>query len=661
MASMRVSTAVLCVTLSARAALAQTPDAGRRTYESRCSRCHGADGNGGELAPAIVARLPLRTDDQLSALVREGLPASGMPGATLAEPERRALLTFLRTLKARRGEQPVRARVETTTGATLEGLVLNQSSLDMQLLTDDKRIHLLRAEGNLFRSVTSQANWPTYNGEVGGNRYSALEQINKGNVGRLAPRWVFPLAESSRLEVTPVVVDGIMYVTSVNEAYALDAGNGRPLWHYKRPRTKGLAGDAAGGINRGVGVAGDRLFMVTDHAHLIALNRFTGALDWETEIADWRLNYGATSAPLVVGDLVVSGTSGGDEGIRGFLAACDQATGKEVWRFWTVPKRGEPGSETWKGKDIDHPCASAWLTGTYDPDLGLLYWPTGNPCPDHNGDQRLGDNLYSDSIVALDVKSGALRWYFQYTPHDLWDWDSQQPPVLVDLDWEGKPRKVLLHANRNGFLYVLDRTSGALLLAKPFVKKLTWAREIAPNGRPIMNPDQEPTPQGTKVCPAVEGATNWFSTSFNPGTGLYYVQTLEKCNVYIKTPMEWQAGKSYYGGATTHVPDEEGQKVLRALDVRTGAVVWELPQKGPADSWGGTLSTAGGLVFFGEDSGAFMAVEASSGKPLWSFQTNSLWKASPMTYSFDGRQHVAVASGPNIIAFALTETAPSGP
>ena len=546
-------------------------------------------------------------------------------------------------------------KVETTDGRSLDGLALNQTSLDMQLLSDDGRIHLLRRAGERYRQVTSDSDWPTYNGRVGGNRYSALDQITRSNVTRLAPRWAFTLTDSSRLEVTPLVVDGILYVTSANECYALDAGNGRPLWHYKRPRTRGLAGDAAGGINRGVAVAGDRLFMVTDHAHILALNRFTGALLWDTEMADWRQNYGATSAPLFADGLVISGTSGGDEGVRGFVAAFDPATGKEVWRFWTVPKRGEPGSETWKGKAIDHPCASAWLTGTYDPDLDTLYWPTGNPCPDYDGSERQGDNLYSDSILALDRKTGALKWYFQYTPHDLWDWDAQQPPVLVDADWQGHPRKLLLHANRNGFFYVLDRTNGALLRATPFVKKLTWAREIGADGRPVLNPDQEPTREGRRVCPAVEGATNWFSTSFNPATGLYYVQTLEKCSVYTRTAGEWRAGRSYYSGSTRSASDEPAQKVLRALDVRTGEIAWELPQTGPAHSWGGTLTTAGGLVFFGEDSGALMAVDAAGGEPLWHFQTNQLWKASPMTYSFDGQQNVAVASGPNIIAFALVE------
>jgi alcohol dehydrogenase (cytochrome c) len=652
---MRTAAALVGVLLATSSAPARADSPGRRQFESSCARCHGGDGNGGELGPGISARIAPHTDEELAAIVRDGLPRSGMPGFPIPDQEMRTLVAFLRTLRPPRERAPVRGTVVTTDGRTLEGLVLNQTALDMQLLSDDKRIHLLRRVGDRYRPVTSQVDWPTYNGEPGGNRFSRVDQIDKGNVARLAPRWTFTLADASRLEVTPVVVDGVMYVTNANECYALDAGSGRSLWHYRRPRTRGLAGDAASGINRGVAVAGDRVFMVTDNAHLLALDRSTGRLLWDSEIADWRQNYGATSAPLVVGDLVVSGISGGDEGVRGFLAAFDQATGKEAWRFWTVPARGEPGSETWQGKDIDHPCASTWLTGTYDPVLQTLYWPTGNPCPDYDGSERLGDNLYSDSILALDAKTGRLKWYFQYTPHDVWDWDAQQPPVLVDADWQGQPRRLLLHANRNGFFYVLDRTSGALLLAKPFVKKLTWARGIGKDGRPVLNSDQHPTPEGTTVCPAVEGATNWFSTSFNPATGLYYVQTLEKCTLYTRAPDEWKSGESYYGGTTTQAPDGPGQKVLRALDIQTGAIAWELPQAGAAESWGGVLATASGLVFLAEDSGALVAVDATSGAPLWQFQTSTLWKASPMTYVFDGKQHIAIASGPNIVAFALLE------
>jgi alcohol dehydrogenase (cytochrome c) len=655
--ALAVIAAVFALSLHDVSASRQTPrttaaETGGRLFEQFCSTCHGADGRGGERGPNIIHRLVFRNDRDLAALIHDGLPSAGMPGIALPSDSAASLVKFVRQLQAEEGVTRPRVTLETLKGASVEGVALNRGEDDVQVLSDDGRVRLLRKVGTRVREVTSDADWPTYHGEPGGNRFSMLDRINRANVASLAPAWVFPLAGSSRLEVTPVVVGGIMYVTSVNECVALDAGNGREIWRFKRPRTKGLAGDAAGGINRGVAVAGDRLFMVTDHAHLLALNRFTGMVLWESTMADWRENYGATSAPLALGRLVVSGTSGGDEGIRGFLAAFDQATGKEVWRVWTVPARGEPGSETWKGKDIDHPCASAWLTGTYDRELDVLYWPTGNPCPDYDGSERIGDNLYSDSVLAIHATSGKLAWYFQYTPHDVWDWDSQQTPMLVDASWAGQPRKLLLHANRNGFFYVLDRTNGALLLAKPFVKALTWASGISPAGRPMLNPNQQPSKGGTRVCPAVEGATNWFSTSFNPATGFYYVQTLEKCNIYSTSPQVWQAGRSYYSGSTKNVPGEPGQKVLRAIDVLTGSIAWEVPQTGPADSWGGTLSTAGGLVFYGDDSGAFAAVDAKTGERLWRFPANVLWKASPMTYSFDGRQFVAIAAGSTIIAFA---------
>jgi alcohol dehydrogenase (cytochrome c) len=362
-----------CVTSAlATAGGRQASDPGRRHYERLCSRCHGADGQGGEHGPAIVQRLASRTDSDLAALVRNGLPTRGMPGARVTAAEMRPLLAFVRTLRPEAAGRE-RLTIRTTDGRTLAGTVLNRTARDLQLLSDDKRIHLLRPEDTRYRIVTSEADWPTYHGQAGGNRYSTLTQIDAGNVARLAPAWMFAVPGSSRLQVTPVVVDGVMYVTNANECYALDAGTGRRLWHFRRPRTKGLAGDAAAGINRGVAVSGGRVFMVTDHAHIVALDRFTGALVWDTEMADWRQNYGATSAPLAVGNLVISGTSGGDEGIRGFVAAFDQETGREVWRFWTVPKRGEPGSETWRGTAIDRPCAAAWLTGTYDPELELVY------------------------------------------------------------------------------------------------------------------------------------------------------------------------------------------------------------------------------------------------------------------------------------------------
>ena len=640
-------------------ALAQTPGPGQQGFVSRCAGCHGSDGNGGELGPAIVDRIPARTDEDLAALFKQGLPAAGMPAfPNLTATESADLIRYLRTLRPREGSGPVRTKLTLADGRAIEGLVLNQSALDLQLLGDDRKLHLLRKSGDRYRAVTSQADWPSYNGQTTGSRYSTLAQITAGNVSRMVPKWIFSLRNTSRLQVTPVVVNGVMYVTAANECYAIDAGAGREIWHYRRPRTKGLVGNAAGGINRGVAVAGDRVFMVTDHAHVIALNRFTGALVWETEMADWRQNYNATGAPLVVGNLVVTGTSGGDEGVRGFVAAYDQATGKEVWRFWTVPRRGEPKSETWQGKGIDHPGATTWLTGTYDPQLDTVYWPTGNPSPDLIGDDRLGDNLYSDSVVALDAKTGALKWHFQFTPHDVWDYDAQETPALIDATWQGRPRKLLVQANRNGFLYVLDRTDGTFLLGKQYAKTVTWASGLTPQGRPIVVPNMEPSLEGKRVCPSLEGSSNWYSTSFNPATGLYYVQTNDKCGVFTKTPMEWEAGKGFMGGSFKQAPDEPAQRVLRAIDIQTGRIVWELPQSGAVDSWGGVLSTAGGIVIFGEDSGSLMAADATSGKPLWSFQTSQLWKASPMTYSFDNQQYVAVASGPNIIAFGLPAETP---
>jgi len=408
--------------------------------------------------------------------------------------------------------------------------------------------------------------------------------------------------------------------------------------------------------NRGVALAGDRVFLAMDNAHLVALHRFTGQVVWDTELADWRQNYSSSSAPLTAGDLVIGGVTGGEAGANGFVAALDQATGKEVWRFWTVPKPGTKGSETWDGPDLAHGGAPTWFTGSYDPSLDVVYWPTGNPAKEYNGDDRKGDNLYATSILALDRKSGALKWYFQFNPHDLWDWDATQTSVLVDAAWEGKPRKLMLHAARNGFFYVLDRVDGTLLLAKPFIKNMTWASGVGADGKPIKLPNQAPSAEGTKVCPSQDGATNWYSPSFNPATGLYYVQTNEMCSIYSKVDQKvWEAGKQYLGGSQKTADDPKPQRILRAIDIRTGTIAWELPQTGGARSWGGTLSTATGLVFVGEDSGALMAVDATSGKPLWTFRTNQSWKASPMTYAFDGKQYIAVAAGSNIIAFAIQD------
>jgi len=572
---------------------------------------------------------------------------------------RKLIPGVLIALAAVLAQAPVAARrtIQTTDGKTLQGQVLSEGMSDLQIRGDDKRIHLLRkADGNRYRVVTSQTDWPTYHGDVSGNRYSKLTQIDKNNVGRLAPRWIFPMPGANTIENTPLVVDGVMYVSQANECWALDAGTGRVIWRYRRDRTRGVSGNAAGGFNRGVAIAGDRLFMLTDNAHMIALGRFDGELLWESEMADWHQNYNGTSAPLTVGNLVISGTAGGDEGVRGFVAAWDQTTGKEVWRFWTVPLPGEPGSETWKGKEIDHRSGATWMTGTYDPQLDTVYWPVGNPGPDYDGSEREGDNLYTDSILALDAKTGKLKWYYQFTPHDVHDWDAQEPPVLVDTNWQGQPRRLLLQANRNGFFYVLDRTNGQLLLAKQFLKKLNWADGIGKDGRPILKDLPKDANGDTYVCPGFQGGANWYSTSFNPATGFYYFSALERCNNFSPRKGEWQAGRGYMGGSARPAPGESFEKFLRAINIQTGEVAFDVPQITTAQTASaGVMSTASGLVFYGENSGSFMAVDAANGKILWQFPTNQVWKASPMTYMFDNKQYVAIAVGTDIVSFGLPE------
>ncbi len=597
------------------------------------------------------------------------------------------------------------ARIQLSNGPTLRGFLRNESDSDLQMQSFDGRLRLLskkdvvridretaspmpawtgrpeamrdlikflqraperqagappqaKPDGTAWQAVAKPklGDWPSYHGQLSGNRYSALAQVTPGNVGKLAPQWMFavPGQGSQSLEGTPVVLDGVMYVTRVNTVIALDARSGRMIWQYSRPPSKGLVGDAAGGINRGVAVLGDRVFVVTDNAHLLALHRLNGALLWDTEMADSRKHYGATSAPLIVGDLVITGVSGGDEGIRGQLNAFNAATGAHVWRFWSIPEKGNLANG-WEGRAFEHGCGATWLTGTYDPETDTLIWPIGNPCPDFNGDERKGDNLFTDSVVALDPKTGTRKWHYQFTPHDMHDWDATETPMLVDMAWQGTPRKLLLQGNRNGFFYVLDRTNGKFLAASPFVKKLTWAKKIGPDGRPVLAEGWQPTVEGTQICPSMEGASNWMSTAYHPGTNLFYLVALEKCNVFNKNSEWWKQGQSFYGGSARPVASEVPRKYLRAIDPQTGKIVWQHEQTGPGEAWGGVLATAGGLIFFGDDDGSFGALDAKSGKPLWHFPLNARWHASPMTYSVDGRQYVAVAMNSSIVAFGLPQ------
>jgi len=498
--------------------------------------------------------------------------------------------------------------------------------------------------------------WLTYSGDYSGRRHSLLSQIHTGNVNKLAARWIFPVPGATRLVGTPIVAAGFMYVTSRNSVFALDARTGREVWRFSRPMLSDVIGDARTGINRGVAILGDRVFFETHDAHLLALHARNGSLIWETEIADHRDGYGGTMAPLVVKDKVIVGTSGGDEGIRGLLDAYDPNTGKRLWRFWTIPAPGEAGSESWKGAAIEHGCGATWLTGTFDPELNTLYWTTGNPCPDFYGGDRLGDNLYTDSVLALNPDTGRLKWHYQFTPHDTHDWDATEIPILIDGQFQGMTTKLLVQANRNGFFYVLDRVAGKLLLAKPFVQKLTWAKGIGPDGRPQVLPDTDPTPQGNKVCPSVVGGTNWFSPSYNPKTGLFYVIAMEQCANYVSSVQGYQKGRGFEGTGAADAPGEAGQKILRAIEVDSGRIRWEYPLIGDASSWAGTLSTAGGLVFLGDDSGYLVAVDAKTGQVLWNFNTGApRLSASPMTYALGSQQFVTLAAGTNILTFALAE------
>ncbi len=656
--------------------------AGERFFfgQGNCSSCHAVKGRGGNLGPDL---------SNLGREMRLGQITQALQNpASVTQPGYRAVTVRLQD------------------GSTVRGLVKNESNFDLQLQTVDGRLRLIEREQiadetretaslmpavkatpeemrNLVAYLSRLAlehspdatlagdpnpqvsaafaaianpkpgEWPSYHGHLSGNRYSPLGEINRETVGHLAAKWMFPVGNSRHLEVTPVVVDGVMYVTAANEVYALDARSGRQIWHYARPLTKGVIGDAESGINRGVAVLGEKIFLATDNAHMIALDRTTGHLLWDSEMADFRKGYGATSAPLVVNDLVLSGTSGGDEGARGFVGAFRADTGERAWHFWTMPAPGEPGSETWVGRAIEHGCVTGWLTGTYDPGTGLVYWPTGNPCPDYNGDERKGDNLYSSSVVALDAKTGKLRWYFQFTPHDLHDWDAAETPMLVDAEFHGQPRKLLVQANRNGFFYVLDRVTGEYLLGQPFIHNMTWATGLDAKGRPQLVAGAEPSLQVTKTCPSVIGATNWNSSAYNPATGLFYVVALESCEIYTKSSAWWEPGKSFYGGGSRHVPGETSHKFLRAIDVQTGKIAWEVPELATGFGLSGVLTTAGGLVFYGDDSGAFSAVDAKTGKLLWHFHTNDSWHSSPMTYAVEGKQYLGVSIGSNIIAFSL--------
>ena len=507
---------------------------------------------------------------------------------------------------------------------------------------------------DILEGLKDPSRWLTFSGDYSGRRHSPLTQITPENVHRLAAQWTFQTGTMTRgrgFEATPLVWDGVLYVTGSNNlAWALDARTGRPFWEYRRDLPDDLTYGARAPVNRGFGILGDRLFMVTLDAHLLAFDRRTGSILWDVVLADYRIGYAATMAPLVIEDKLIVGISGGDYPTRGFLDAYDPESGERIWRMYTVPEPGEPGSETWPDSDdvLSRGGGATWMTGTYDPELNLLYWGTGNPNPDYWGADRIGDNLYTASLLAIDADTGEMRWHYQFTPHDTHDWDSNHVPVQAELVVDGRPRKVVMVANRNGFFYVLDRTTGELLLGKPFTDT-TWAREIGSDGRPIVLNDD-----GSKGClPDQHGSTNFMPPSFDPSLGLFFVTARETCATYIPHAQEIVPGEPSFGGVVRRNA-ERGYGALRAIDVATGERRWEFTY--PSPTMAGVTSTAAGLVFAGDHEGNFMAFDSATGKNLWHFPTgSSIWGAAAMTHMLDGRQHVLIASGTTLTAFALPD------
>ena len=526
-------------------------------------------------------------------------------------------------------------------------------------------------------------NWLTYSGGYFGQRYSELDQIAPDNVGDLELQWVYQAPVMGPWQASPIVVDGVMYLSQrPNDIVALDARTGRVYWIYRHPTSPDHLA-CCGANNRGVAVLGDKVYMATLDAHVVAIDATTGTELWRVEVADMRLAYAFTLAPLAVEGKIIVGSTGGDQGIRGFIAALDAETGEEVWRFHTIPGPGEPGHETWEPCPPDpetycdpeawkHGGAAAWLTGSYDPELNLIYWGTGNPGPDYNREQRPGDNLYSCSVVALDADTGELRWHFQFTPADLYDYDSVQIPVLADITRNNTEFKVMLWANRNGFYYILDRATGRFLTGLPFVS-VNWAEGLDDSGRPV----ETPQPPSSPTYPGLLGATNWYSPAYSPRTELFYVPAWEGyASVFAAVPQEYVAGR-YFTGRTIDgfprtynpVPDApvlpltrgpindwtevSGQGAILALDALTGEQRWKFELTDVITS--GLLTTASDLLFTGLRSGYFQAHDAGTGDLLWKTSLGGQISNGPMTYAVDGRQYVAVISGHSLSTFALRD------
>jgi alcohol dehydrogenase (cytochrome c) len=661
---------------------------GERVFSASCSSCHRVNGRGGALGPDLSRIGASRSRDLLAREIRDASAAitPGYQPVTLVTNDGQ------RIRGARKNEDAysiqimdMRQRLQGYIKADLREVINEKASLMPDFKADrlsendlndvigylgtlrGDSGYLNRDSGLVARDsglVTSQdlldgfknpTRWTMYSGDYTGKRHSPLTQITPQNVNRLAPQWAFQadtIATGRGFESTPLVVDGVIYLTGANgNAWAIDARTGRQFWRFRYPNAPDLTAGATYPVNRGFAALGDQLFMVTLDAHVLSLDMKTGAVIWNAVLEDYKNGYAATPAPLVVKDKVIVGSSGGENPTRGFIQAFDAKTGKKLWRFYTIPNPGEKGSETWPSADASmRGGAAAWVTGTYDPELNLVYYGTGNPNPDYYGDDRKGDNLYTCSIVALDADTGQLKWYYQFTPHDTHDWDSNHIPVLADVTTGGQSRKVVMIANRNGFFYALDRATGKLLLAKPFTDT-NWAREIGKDGRPIVLEEM-----GTKKClPDFWGGTNFMPPSYDPALNLFFVTARETCVTYVPVKPEIQIGQNSVGGGVRRVADRVfDYGALRAIDPSTGDRKWELKYTTPSLS--GVMSTASGLVFAGDNEGNFIAVDGRTGKPLWHYSTGaSIWGAAATTFMLDGRQYVLIPSGTTLVAFALPQ------
>lgn len=601
--------------------------AGKELFRSHCEACHGAGGSGGPTGPDLAHRhMALGSSDwALFRTVSLGVRGTAMSASNLPWIDTWRLVSYVRSL-------------------TLRSELLAEVDASLKDSAPPVSYEQLRAADQ------SPNNWLTYSGSYDSQRFSRNDQIQPANVNTLRLVWERQYnTPEAIIETSPLVVGDLMFVTvPPNRVEALDTKNGSLLWTYDRDLPDRLS-LCCGYVNRGLSVLGSKLFFGTLDGHLVALDINSGNVLWDVEIGDYKLGYSITGAPLALKNLVVTGVAGGEYGIRGFIDARDAATGKEVWRFNTIPEPGAPGSDTWSGDSWKTGGGPTWITGSFDPESNVIYWPTGNPSPNFDGPERPGDNLYTNSVVALDPDHGTLLWHFQFMPHDVFDWDATEILVLLDADIAGKRQRVLAQANRNGFYYLLDAKTGQFLLAHAFAAQ-TWADRIDNNGRPVVNPATYPTAKGTTVYPGVGGATNWWSPSYSPKTGLLYVSTMNEGGVFHEGHSQYVAGEQFIGGSFEHFENTRPEGSVRALNAVTGEVQWEY--RNSVFEVGGLLSTAGGLVF-GSQGGNFFALDAKTGRELWRVVTGGRIRAAPITYTRSGKQMITIAAGRDILTFAL--------